>query len=145
MTDIDVLALNQLAYRYAAAVDACDVEMFRSVFTANGRLRAYHPDADEPFADLSGAELARVPNTMRGKYRHTMHGMTNHLVDVDGDRASGTVLCVARHLDPAGETALNVMIRYVDRYEREDRIWKIADRQIRFLWSERHVAVDSGY
>ena len=49
------------------------------------------------------------------------------------------MLCTARHLsvDPDDDTAVVVMIRYVDRYERRDGRWCIADRQIRFLWSER--------
>lgn len=141
----DIVELNQLAYRYAAAVDACDEALFLSVFTPEARLRSYHPDADEPFADLTGhAQLATIPNTMRGMYRETTHMMTNHLVDVQGDAASGQVLCTARHLDPDGASTINVVIRYVDSYARRDGAWKITDRQIRFLWSERHAVTDSG-
>ena len=146
MTD-DIIALNQLAYRYAAAVDACDVAAFLAVFTRDGRLRSYHPDADEPFADLTGHEqLAAIPNAMRERYRRTAHMMTNHLVDVRGNAASGQVLCTARHLfkDAHDATSLNVIIRYVDLYERKGWAWRIADRQIHFLWSERHQVVDSG-
>lgn len=148
MSTDDIVALNQLAYRYAAAVDACDVEAFLGVFTADARLRSYHPDAAEPFADLSGhAQLAAIPNAMRGMYRRTAHMMTNHLVRVNGDAATGEVLCTARHLglEPDEPTSLNVMIRYVDRYARQHGVWRIADRQIRFLWSERHAVSDSGF
>jgi len=142
----DITQINQLAYRYAAAIDACDVAMLQTVFTPSGRLRSYHPGAEEPFADLVGSDqLAAVPNAMRGAHRHTMHQMTNHLVDVAGDQATGSLLCTARHLDTDGGAALNVMIRYVDRYEREGGVWKIADRQIFFLWSERHDTADSGF
>lgn len=145
MASEDVVELNQLAYRYAAAVDTCDEALFLSVFTPDARLRSYHPDAEQPFADLTGhAQLASIPNTMRGMYRATTHMMTNHLVDVAGDNATGQVLCTARHLDPDGASTINVIIRYVDRYERKDGAWKIADRQIRFLWSERHAVTDSG-
>jgi len=143
MHEGDVVALNQLAYRYAAAVDACDAALFQSVFTPDARLRSYHPGSDEPFADLTGhAKLATIPNTMRGMYQATTHMMTNHLVEVDGDEAHGTVLCTARHLE--GQTSINVIIRYLDRYARHQGEWRIADRQIRFLWSERHEVTDSG-
>jgi ketosteroid isomerase-like protein len=148
MTDPDVVELNQLAYRYAAAVDACDVEAFLTVFTPDARLRSYHPDAEEPFADLVGHDqLVTIPNAMRNMFRHTAHMMTNHLVEVDGDGATGSVLCTARHLsvDPAIPAALTVIIRYDDRYERRADGWRIADRQIRFLWSERHAVVDSDF
>jgi SnoaL-like domain len=146
MSDADLLELNRLAYRYAAAVDAFDVTAFLDVFHPDGRLRAYHPEAEEPFADTVGHEqLAFVPGRMREMFRHTAHQMTNHLVDTDGDRASGTLLCTARHLslDTDAPTALVVVLRYVDSYERRAGTWRIIDRQIRFLWSERHPVVDS--
>lgn len=145
MSDSDMTELNQLAFRYAAAVDACDEAAFLAVFTPDARLRSFHPDATEPFADLAGhAQLATIPNTMRGMYRATAHMMTNHLVDVAGDAASGQVLCTARHLELDGASSINVVIRYVDRYARHRGVWCIADRQIRFLWSERHPVTDSG-
>ena len=141
----DIVELNQLAFRYAAAVDACDEAAFLAVFTPNGRLRSYHPDTAEPFADLMGhAQLKAIPDTMRGMFRSTAHMMTNHLVEIDGDSAKGEVLCTARHLRAEDGTSLNVIIRYVDCYERHEGRWCIADRQIRFLWSERHEVVDSG-
>jgi ketosteroid isomerase-like protein len=147
MADSDVLELNRLAYRYAAAVDACDVDAFLDVFAPDGRLRTYHPDAEEPFVDFVGREqLASVPKLMREMFRRTAHLMTNHLVEIDGESASGTLLCTARHrsTDPDDRTALIVVIRYVDRYERRGGSWRISDRQIRFLWSERNPVVDSG-
>lgn len=147
MSEGDVVALNQLAYRYAAAVDACDVEAFLAVFTPEARLRSYHPDADEPFADLTGHEqLAAIPRAMRELYRRTTHMMTNHLVDVRGDTATGEVLCTARHLgaDSQDQGSINVIIRYIDRYVRQQGEWHILDRQIRFLWSERHPLAESG-
>lgn len=148
MADRDIIEINQLAYRYAAAVDACDVAAFLSVFTPEARLRSYHPDTEEPFADLTGHQhLVSIPNAMRNMFRDTAHMMTNHMIEVDGDSATGSLLCTARHLsiDPSIPAALTVMIRYVDRYEKHEGAWRIADRQIRFLWSERHDVVDSSF
>lgn len=137
----DVVELNQLAYRYAAAVDGCDTAAFLQVFVPEARLRTYHPNSETPFADLVGHEqLATIPDAMRGMYRATAHMMTNHLVEVNGDAGTGQVLCTARHLVEDGQAAvsLNVIIRYLDRYVRRDGKWFIADREIRFLWSEKH-------
>jgi 3-phenylpropionate/cinnamic acid dioxygenase small subunit len=147
MNVADVLELNRLVYRYAAAVDASDEAGFLDVFHPDARLRVYHPEAEEPFVDHAGhGMIGQVLPTMRTMYRRTAHLMTNHLVDVDGDQASGTLLCTARHLmkDPDDVNVLVVVIRYVDRYERRAGAWRIADRQIRFLWSERDLMVDSG-
>ena len=100
----------------------------------------------KPFADFSGHdELQIIPGRMQDMFAQTMHVMTNHLVDVDGERATGTVMCTARHLTLDRENSMNVMIRYIDNYERRDEAWKIADRQIRFLWSEQHAAIDIGF
>ena len=146
MALVDIVALEQLAYRYANAIDACDVDRFLAVFTRDARMHIYHPDAEEPFADLLGHEqLQIIPGRMRNMFAQTMHIMTNQLVDVDGDRATGTLLCTARHLTIDRDNSMNVMIRYIDCYERCDGAWKIADRQIRFLWSEQHAAIDSGF
>ena len=146
MAETDIVALKQLAYRYADALDACDLERFLAVFTPDARLHIYHPDAEEPFANFSGhGEMRIIPGRMRDMFAQTMHIMTNHLVEVDGDAASGTVLCTARHLTKDRENSMNVMIRYADSYRRIDGAWKIADRQIRFLWSEQHTAIDSGF
>lgn len=146
MALVDIVELKQLGYRYADAIDACDLERFLAIFTKDARLRIYHPDADEPFADLSGHDqLQVVPGRMQDMFAQTMHVMTNHLVDIDGESASGTVLCTARHLTIDRENSMNVMIRYIDRYERRDGAWKIIDRQIRFLWSEQHTVIDSGF
>ena len=147
MTPHDIVEINQLAIRYAAAVDRCDVAAFQAVFHRDARLHSYHPDADAPFADLRGHEqLARIPDAMRGMYRHTTHMLANHLVDVDGDAASGEMLCTARHLrEEAGEAvSINGILRYVDRYVRHAGKWLIADRQIRFLWNEHHPTSERG-
>src|SRR5262249_48716405 len=121
MTDSDVLELNRLAYRYAAAVDGRDVDAFLTVFAPDGRMRSYHPGSEEPFADVRGHEqLAFVPETMDKMFGLTCHQMTNHLVEVDGDTATGQVLCTARHLsaDPDDNSVVVVVIRYEDEYAR---------------------------
>src|SRR5262245_48580207 len=148
MSDSDILELNRLASRYAEAVDKRDVDAFLTVFASDGRMRSYHTGSDEPFADTRGHEqLASVPATMAKMFGTTVHQMTNHLVEVDGDTASGEVLCTARHLsvDPDDDTAVVVIIRYVDEYARRDGRWCITDRQIHFLWSERHRVADPGF
>lgn len=148
MSDADVIELNRLAYRYAAAVDTLDAAAFVGVFHRDGRLRVYNPGEDEPFVDYVGPEqLATVTSDMREMYRGTAHQMTNHLVEVDDDTATGTLLCSARHLkkDPTDDAVLVVVIRYVDRYERRDGEWRIVERQIRQLWSERALRIDSEF
>ena len=146
MTMVDIIALNQLAYRYADAIEACDKDRFLAVFAPEARLHIYHPDAEAPFADFSGHdELAIIPGRMCDMFAQTMHVITNPLAVVEGDDATGTMLCTARHLTLDHDTSMNVMMRYLDCYQRRDGRWMIADRQIRFLWSEQHAAIDIGF
>jgi ketosteroid isomerase-like protein len=140
----DIAELHQLAYRYAAAVDACDVDAFLSVFCPEARLSTFGPGANEPVGVYVGhTELAHVPQTMSKLYTRTAHLMTNHLVRLVGDAANGSLLCTARHLhaNATGGTDLVVVIRYIDRYERREDRWLILDREIRFLWSETHATL----
>ena len=51
LTD-EITALNQLAYRYAHAIDTCDEVLLNQVFTPDGRMRVYHPGQEQPFTDL---------------------------------------------------------------------------------------------
>jgi hypothetical protein len=137
----DLAELNQLAYRYAAAVDSCNAEAFLSVFAPEARVQTFGPGAEVPFGVAIGHEgLAGIPEAMRQRFIRTAHLMTNHLIDLDGHSATGSVLCTARHLlrNSGGGTDLVVVIRYVDRYERRGDAWVIVDREIRFLWSETH-------
>jgi hypothetical protein len=69
-----------------------------------------------------------------------MHVMSNHLLKIDGDSATGSIYCSARHLfsNPMGGMDLVVLIRYQDQYRRDGGEWKILDREIHFLWSETY-------
>jgi 3-phenylpropionate/cinnamic acid dioxygenase small subunit len=140
----DTVELHQLAYRYAAAVDSCDVGAFLSIFCPEARVSTFAPGADKPFGVNTGHdELADIPRAMRKLFTRTAHLMTNHLVELEGDVGSGSVLCTARHFyaNAAGGTDLVVVIRYIDRYERREDRWLILDREIRFLWSETHATL----
>jgi ketosteroid isomerase-like protein len=142
----DIVELNQLAYRYARAVDRCDMDLFKTVFTPDARLRAYNPDQDEPFNDIRGHDqLVKVNEIMSTMFDKTMHMMVNHMVEVDGDTATGEVMCTARHIPKGGKDVLTIHIRYLDSYVRQDGEWKIADRHIRFQWAERGETTDTGF
>lgn len=142
----DIVELNQLAYRYAYAVDKCDTQLFLSVFTPDGRVRAYNPGETEPFNDVRGHEqLAGITEMMRTMFVGTMHSMMNPMVDVDGDTATGNVLCVARHTKKDSDEVLIITIRYEDSFVRQDGEWKISDRHIRFLWAERTELTETGF
>jgi hypothetical protein len=148
MTRNDELAdrseLNELAFRYASAVDGRDRESFLAVFHPEGRLATFAPDAETPFSVQTGhGELAWIPVAMTERFDATMHVMTNHLIEISGDEATGSVYCSARHLitNLMGGMDLVVLIRYEDRYRRDGGRWRILDREIHFLWTETYATL----
>ena len=118
-SDADVLELNQLAYRYAAAVDT--VTSMRSspcspptpacaattpTPTNRSPTRRTRAARVDPADDARHVPPYRSPDDEPPGRRRRRH-------------RHGTVLCTARHLSvDDDQTALVVVIRYVDRYER---------------------------
>lgn len=93
----DRLDLADLAYAYATALDERDVEGFAALFTEDAHLGVYEPDAEQPLLGYDGrAEIAQAVGLL-DPYGETMHVVSNHRVEVDGDRASGVVYCLAHH------------------------------------------------
>ncbi len=96
--------IMDLMHRYAIAVDSKDWTTLRTLFT------------DEIGAEMIGlkAELGIPVNTTaerwidvisRGlaQYSVTQHSMSNHRIEVSGDRAACTVYVLARHFIPDGK------------------------------------------
>ncbi|HEV3366806.1 MAG TPA: nuclear transport factor 2 family protein [Acidimicrobiales bacterium] len=153
---LDEEALRALSTAYAAAVDACDGAMLTSLFVPEGELVVpNYPDDLRPTITRKGHEaLRRLPDGLR-RYHRTFHQVSNHNYAIEGDRATGKVLCVAHHVTGAGGRAEDGraddgragtdtvwFIRYVDEYRRTGAGWRIERRQLHLLWvEERPVAV----
>jgi hypothetical protein len=136
----DVLELKDLAYRYASGVDRRDREKFLSVFTADATLRVFQTseEREELVSTRTGAEeLGEIPDLI-SRYTRTFHFIGNQLYQLDGNRATGEVYCMARHLtaDRHGGTDYVIFIRYEDTYYYGNGAWLIADRRVIADWSE---------
>ncbi|MBX3530169.1 MAG: nuclear transport factor 2 family protein [Rhizobiaceae bacterium] len=123
----DIIALRQVAERYAVSVDRNDAALFAAQFTEDGALIALR-------GEFVGREkLAGVPPMVKGRYRRTFHAVLNQVLDISGDAAEGETYCIARHWydDPVGRTACYEMtIRYQDRFRRVGGVWLIARREL---------------
>jgi SnoaL-like domain len=134
------LALRRLVDEYSIAGDSFDNERYAALFTADASFPATVAGADEPFIAAHGTEeIAKVPDANR-VFEQTFHAVGNHIVDIEGDRATGVVYCVARHLlrrADGGLESLVLPIRYHDEYALTDSGWKFASRSIELTWIER--------
>lgn len=61
--------------------------------------------------------------------QQSMHNITTHLCEIEGDTAYAESYSVGLFLDPDGKTARLIAGRYADRLERRDGSWKIALRR----------------
>jgi len=125
LTDLE--AIRDLPRRYARAVWRADADGAAALFTADGVM------------DLGDGAPLRGRDAIRAAYRTAFAGQTlmpyihNHLVELDGDTASG-------HCDLDLHAALGgrAMIgagTYADRYARTPEGWRFVSRHLdlRFL------------
>lgn len=127
----DRLALQELAARYARAVDRREYPAFAALFTADGVLCG-------PGYAMSGrAEIERGIAGIE-QYEATQHCVHQQLVDVRGDTATGETYCVARHVYTRDgvRRKLDWGVRYQDEYRREADAWRIARRELLLDWTQ---------
>lgn len=119
------LAIQQLAVRYAMAVDRRDVDEWLGMF----------PDDIDCGRRGRGREALRgfIEPALRDFYR-TVHTIVGHAIDrIDGDHAEGRVYCRAEH--ELGDQWIVQAICYFDSYERRDGVWYFARRIEDFFYT----------
>lgn len=116
--------IRRLAYRYADAVDRRDVDALASLYRADARFGTHGegPDACRAFFRESLAEIGIAVLLV-----------ANHLVDFeDSDNATGTVWAHG-FIDDHHDGFIQQLIKYDDRYVREEGEWRFTRRR-HFLW-----------
>jgi ketosteroid isomerase-like protein len=113
-------AIRQLAYRYAIAVDARDIESLTHMFVDDVKVG---PDATGRDAMRAFFEDALARNDGM-----TILNVGNHVIEFDDpDRGRGVVYCRAEmQADP--EWIVQAIV-YHDRYERRSGTWYFRSRQ----------------
>lgn len=128
--------IRDLLARYCRGCDRCDEALMAS---------AYHPDSVDNHGVFkgSGSEFAKWSTPIHHSYVATSHFILNSLIAVDGDTASGETYCLAwvryRRPDDKLEDAI-FGGRYLDRFERRESVWKIAQRTMLMDW---HALLDT--
>jgi hypothetical protein len=126
----DQQQIRDCLMRYCRGVDRCDVEDVRA---------AYHPDATDDHGYWKGNGWDFAEFIVDAKLRDndwTTHAVQNVLIEVDGDVAHGESY-VEASLKPKGIDEVRVFVgRYIDRFERRDGEWRIADRVVVHDWDD---------
>jgi hypothetical protein len=117
-------AIRDCLYRYSRAIDRCDMDLLRTV---------YWPDAIDTHLGFQG-NVEQLIAWALPKLRNmdqNMHLIGNILIELDGHRAAVESyfwsLCVI-----VDGTARDIVAcgRYLDRFERRDDTWRIAERLV---------------
>ncbi|MBA2283174.1 MAG: nuclear transport factor 2 family protein [Actinomycetota bacterium] len=130
--------IRALVEGYAVAADTLDAELFRSLWTADAELTIHR--GGEQTGHYDGVDdMPRLIDTLRSRYRHTVHVVGSHRVALrdDGRLAVGVTSGVGHHIGPVdGGPAWNrqIGLRYIDGFRLEDGAWRLASRQCHQLW-----------
>lgn len=121
----DVLAIREVIDRYATAIDRRDWPRLRTCFT---------PDCTADYG-RAGAWTGREPFVAWLEEIHrdvgpTLHRMTNHTVQVDGDAATArSYVDALLRVEHKGHDLLQVAGTYDDELVRTAEGWKITCRR----------------
>ncbi len=138
----DRLDIHECLYRYARAVDRLDYEAIAE---------CYFDDAIDTHAGYVGdaAGLVEDIRTRHASIDSAQHFVTNVLIEFDGpDRAHVESYCLAflRRKSAEGDDSQIEFVsrcRYVDRFERREARWAIADRVVVFDETVEQRVVDT--
>lgn len=122
--------LKELRARYCYCVDTEDWESFFDLFT------------DDPVLDFGGMGVYEGRDGLEeftrefvdAQLQGSAHMLTNPILDIDGDRATGKWYVEAPITFADGSGAWRQGY-YRDEYRRVDRTWKIAHSTMRFLYT----------
>ena len=107
---------------YCRGIDRLDADLLRSVF---------HPGALDDHSIFVGPAEAFVDWVIDFHTTHqqrTMHLITTHRCELDGDTAHAETYYLYRALNREAPFHNNSIGRYIDRFEKRDGRWKIAAR-----------------
>ncbi|MDG2113023.1 MAG: nuclear transport factor 2 family protein [Actinomycetota bacterium] len=139
---LDNHQIHKVLVDYCRGIDRCDVELVASV---------YHDDAIDDHGIFRGLGKDFAPfavDSLPGMYDATQHTVFNTNIDfADSTTAHVETYVVAYHTrrDDQGDILETLGGRYVDRFEKRDGVWKIADRLVLKDWDKReHVSRYAG-
>ena len=126
-TELDVEQIRRLTHEYSWAIDNSRLEDLVGLFTESAvfDMRGFGAPAALEGHEALRAGFAALIDGLSG----CVHLMMNHLIDVAGDTATGTVNCHAFVLDKDGNRAENLPL-YTDTYLRTSQGWKFSSRVV---------------
>lgn len=136
----DQAALRALVERYAHYVDRRDGPALAELFTPDGVLVV--PDVRislSPTHEVQGRKAISDGLDVMRRFDATMHAVVGQVLEIDGDRATGVVACLAHHVRESTDTVW--FLNYHDTYQRIDGEWRFSRRELWVDWIEERPVV----
>jgi hypothetical protein len=126
----DRLAIAETLALYCRGIDRCDPQQLAAAFTPDARID--YGDGARPVATVIPGLTAGL-----GAMRLTQHNIANTVMRIAGDSAKAETNCTAFHLMPSPEGEIEVTVggRYLDRLEKHEGRWLIAERLYVMDWN----------
>ena len=119
------LAIQQLAIRYAIAVDSRDIDAWVGCF---------RPDVNMGRRGAGREALRRYIEPEVRRFYRSVHHICGHRIELEGpDQATGAVYCRAEH--EVGDRWIVMAICYFDEYARVDGEWYFSRRRERHWYA----------
>ncbi|MGV9864089.1 nuclear transport factor 2 family protein [Rhodococcus koreensis] len=134
----DWISIYSLVARYSHALDTRDYELFKTCFTPDAQVSYANPNMRSGgIVYTSPQEAADGLRRIHAPMDATMHRVSNHNIDISGDKAVGRVyvdLFEVRRENVDAPT-LNHLGFYDDEYALVNGEWRIARRAYTGVWS----------
>jgi 3-phenylpropionate/cinnamic acid dioxygenase small subunit len=123
---IERLAVTDVLYRYATGIDRQDWSLLRSCFT---------DDCQLDYGDIgrwrSADEVVEWMRETHAGMTHTLHRITNPVVEIRGTTASAESYVHAVLVHPSDpDRPFHAYGRYTDELDKSGAVWRIATRRL---------------
>lgn len=122
--------IRQLAYRYAAALEARDIDAMVDLFSPDARF-GEHGDGPDG--------VRRLMTTSLDGTLFAVILVANHLIDFDDDRRAHGEVWAHCYAQTQADGFVEQLIKYEDRYELRDGRWLFLRRKHRLWYGVAHA------
>lgn len=137
---LDRYEIHEVLLRYCRGCDQVDEKLLRAAFHANATAE-YDGLVRGNIQDLVPVLLA-----MRRRFLLTMHVLSNVSIEVEGNTARSESYVMAHHRFQRDGAEYEWVVggRYLDRHDKRDGMWAIADRQSLTFWMRINCIDEKG-
>lgn len=133
---IDRADITDTIHKYATGIDLRDWPTYRSIFADEVEFDFSSFEGQPPSTMKADDWVVQVRSVLSG-FDATQHVLTNHVIDIDGDRATTSVYMKAEHFlaNDKGDNSIALGGYYSHVLHRDSAGWKIVKCKLTVTWN----------